>query len=60
MIDPKEKDTNNTKMPANIDAPSWMSEEEIDIDEEESDGSGDAFLETERVTEDNFDDLHEK
>ena len=61
MTDPKEKDNNSNEQQSYTDKPSWVSEEEIDLDEDEdSDGSGDAFSETERVTEDNFDDLREK
>ena len=60
MIQPKEKDTSTSKELAR-DGDSLMpcnkeSEEYI----EENDGSGSAFEATERVTEDNFDDLREK
>ena len=37
-----------------------FNEKDQSIDEIESDGSGSAFEETERVDEDNFDDLSEK
>lgn len=60
MIDPKEKKTIIDE--EGEETEDFLPVNNIDNENEEiySDGSGDAFEQTERVEEDNFDDLREK
>ncbi len=60
MIIPKEKNKTN-KQEEDENKVSSVNKNETDTDEEiYSDGSGEAFEQTEEVNEDNFDDLKEK
>ena len=60
MATSKEKNNMDKKTGDEKDISSLNKNKKNDTDELDSDGSGEAFEQTEEVTEDNFDDLKEK